>query len=710
MQKESLKLLNALRTKKHEFGSIRSIDFEKEFLKISHIVTSPEEIFDISSEKKFVEILKDIIEIEQIPTNECLPLGLREWNNSFLGPTQLELLTIIQNSTGYRAKVRSGYRTKLYQSAVFSYYYLTGLLLDDRDRLYVEAPKLSSHNTFDLAFDVEDNNMFFIALLLCCHELKKNNISVFRPNLFSSLISFEPWHWEINKSDCTFVAPFIDPLSQPPLKNILEKYLMYLERCIDSDFEEFIFARKISNGIDYCVGYNEGRISSTIMKLQDELWDQIGGKNYYISFSGGFTPIYDNSIFEEDIGFHTYNITNGNDKSAYITGEACISEQITSCKMLKHCLLRKANINENEWHLISKSQSVDLIIFNDQIIALGRAGMPDETVYAHGVGMINRMISLFIGWVDHCTTAMNKPFYYSNNYANTYSIVNKGAPTRYAFVWWCISSYQISMRYDLNVLAHNLKKELFKESALFEAILSNEYDEHPYNTLVFIIGALKNSSEYLIANDLTELYQNEILDHCCRLINRESYDLIFFGYLSEILPIVFMKVVNFLTIEKLLEILISNCGPSVNSAGTARIIKFLIQNNFKEGVLVGEKYMYGHMNNDNISTYFEDGTFKLLPNILSVLPLEGMLLLIPILNFGQLETRILLDRIHLGFIYLGKLQFTGASGYLSENPSMLIGCFRFSLLDTHIRMDYGFHIIHAALVFKTLLEKYDSLV
>jgi hypothetical protein len=686
-------LIKKLISKNFLYGSRNASDLILTLDNISKVSTSVQDL-EKEGDEQLINLAKYILGYLEI-SDITLPENLTNMNSVYLGPNQIEACQVIAQVTGEWPLLDSGFRTPIYQTCLFSFSYLTGILFDADQKLFVQLPDASNHSLFDVAFDVSNSNAFYFSWLLARHQLEEKGLYLSRPYLTHGMIAFEPWHWEITKIDHKKYTESIHERINRGL--ITDLYLYYSNPGQFWAFDNYIFDANYEKDKKNCVGYNEGSFNETFQWLKKES-EEHDWKSFYRTIVLGFTPMYDVEIQNEEIGICTFKIMSG-DRSASITGSACVLDGLTSPGGIKSALIKKAGINPGENYTLFKSKTLDLIYCNGEVSTLAVAGFNWNFSGSDSMQDPHSMLRLFDKWIRDYHRE-NRQFYLKANVFATKEHGGFGFITRISLLWWTISSERYQTLFPDKTLQNTiLQSKQYKEIYL-DLLLKRKLplEHHSFGPVVLLIGFLQNINLVNEANALYKLYSNEIKDYCLNGLSDKEPDWILIGYIAEIIPVIFNAIQKGIGLNLLTDQLQLNISVSINSAAVARILVNLYHQGLDIEDLL-ESYINGHFINFGNGNFIEYGCFENLPNVFSALAIEGLLLIYLsgcVKNSGDKE--ILLNRISEAFKYVNALQITNSNLHLDINLKDILNMYRFSHTDTLTRIDFNAHVAYTGLL------------
>ena len=625
---------------------------------------------------------------------------LSNYNGAILGPRQRELIEKLQ-SVGYRPELYTGYRSKPYQSVLYSIRYLSGTLINADGKVTTLPPDLSDHCQVDGAIDVKNYMSFALHCMLLDGEI---DCTVFQPYLFHRSIAREAWHWRTIFGQANRGRGILPAMCQPQ-KEAVQKAIGYFcggKYDFAKPMHHIFVAGQSDKGASCCVGSRQ----ETLKESLDDAFDAAGSNwdGYCISILEGTTPQLDNKVIAHDVGRFAYVLKGPTSQETYLTPQSLCIRKINTPEQIIATLCRKAEVTPQQYsnqhqYTLHKSRTLDLFLYPDDAVCVGAFGLPGPVIESSSNSSL-LLVAEYLNWLSNSSEG-GLPVYWSNDYGNSYIAFHMHP--RYAFLLLALS------RYDRMLGSHvpgvtKLLKQVFLRETFWQQLASPEADrsnaEWKYY-VIFIAHAMWWLGERENAYTLVSRTINHLMDFTkCSPDEVISDDLAMFsGHLADLLstlefepPLGFTGTLFSDSSLRLLQSVVVEQKQLSLAFSQILLYWHRVRKHAAAASMIRE--FTKHLLSDHGGQCVEEhGSFRGLESFLTALPLEAMAKCLSAGLFSSDEMRIMSERIDSGIIFLRSLQFKAGSGLYTKRPHILEGAVRYSLIDHHFRLDYGLHAV-----------------
>lgn len=605
-----------------------------------------------------------------------------------LGRGHQRLVATIR-AAGFEPRVLSGYRSPRYQSLLFAARLLDGTLFDQRDRFTCLPPDQSQHTKADCAIDIDnaEDLTFFLGssrVRLPC--------SMFRPYLEHPRIAHEPWHWTTIFHESDVEAELAIPRrSRHQSVEGLAQFL-FDQPPIGADHPPagHVFVQGWSgDGTSKCIGSLRRNIAASVADASSAV-SALEPTVRLATVPVGFTPQMDGRLQPCDPGVCLVRIS-GDAGQAYLTPFASIAERINTPDLVLHTLQDKARMRAGDVYFLEKSLADEWLIHRDNLVLQVEHGAARSGFYRE-IDAAALLIARLHAWLEETDDGVF-PAYRLQRFAAPdfdWSLVHMGL--LYFYLSEVCDPAHEMLRLRMRAL---LFQDLERGGEWFA-------DADSASAAVFLIrgdllrdtkGALRLLSDWW--PHLREWYSQDVsansrfmLGNLCGLLADRAVPASGITRGAEIG--IDVEAALSWTRESMLYALASAqvvrhlidlnaCAPSQATRALESILEH------PQGCGIGEA-----------------GSFEGIETFQSALPIEAIGELSVVVDTSAEERAALLERARLASTFLARCQFDEGAGVTPGLGWRSVGAVTYSLLDRHVRADYGIHAARAGRVVKML--------
>ncbi|WP_426409239.1 hypothetical protein [Bradyrhizobium ganzhouense] len=617
-----------------------------------------------------------------------------EHPNARLGPQQADLLKCLE-SYGYSTAVLSAYRSPTFQALLFAARYLDGTLFDEKGRYLCLPPKFSDHCIVDAALDVEDGERLTLFLSTLAQKLP---CSLFRPFLASDRIGFEPWHWRTLFLASDTVDESVCPENIPQPREVARTLAMgeYLDldcgtpvKSESSKPSAHIFVHGYDvkkSGV--CVG---SRRRSIALSIADAI-AAVGSWPYYVvTIPHGFTPLMDGNILESDIGACVFRSTSdASDIPTYITPYSCISDRVNVSGRVYKALEQKAGLAPGTPFYLEKSFVDEWLLLNQEAVVPVQYANPRSGFYRVADAPF-LLPGRFDGWLGREHRGDVPPYIISHH---------ERVPTYELDLVHFSLVLSYLREYDVGGGCADLATRL--DAQLSRKLLPREIDQ-PLNlqelaAAVFYIRAKLFHDRSAAIEEFqrwSPLFRKASVD-----LRQDKAARLFLGHLASMMRELGPQVQG---VGDLRQELIESSEVSqwvdealFYSLAAAQIIAFNCSCGDRASHCLAGDLIAQIIGQPSSIGAAEDGAFERLESFQTALPVEAVGELLPYVPLTPEERQAVKLRLLKAVGFLFRCQFDEGVAMLPHGSTSLVGAMPYSLLDKHVRVDYGVHAARAA--------------
>lgn len=616
--------------------------------------------------------------------------------NIRIGPRQREFLSLL-SSYGFNALVLSAYRSPFYQSLLFGAKYLDGTLFDDQGRYFCLPPKFSDHVNADSALDIENSIGLTFALSTIDSELP---CSVFRPFICNKHVAFEPWHWRTMFGGLAFKGSATGH-HFPTTRNrvITDDILEHFDPSHRSDKSRnkltpaaHVFSHGYNrSGGARCVGSLRQTIS---LSISDAAAASGEWPHRIVTIPHGFTPLMDGTILPLDVGSCVFRIiTTEKNSPSYLTPTACIFESINTPPRIIVELEKKARISPGQSYFLEKSLTDEWLQYDDGTVLQIEYGNPRSGYYRFEDAPVI-LFCRFETWLVASSRGDVPPYVmYPPHFQPMYEInfVHHALLLSYLSEFCLEDSRFSDLRYSLTGI---IDKRISEIDCDVEAV------ERSYliASVVFYIRSLLFESRDVVVS-VFEKWWPKIKQYVeDNRNNKESRLLI--GHVCSILRIIYSKglscIFDLSVVPKSGEVILWLDEDPIYTLAASQVIALRAALGDEPDGELAYKFLIKVVRWPSGVGLGELGSFAGLETFQSSLPIEAIAEIAPLVNLSEDERSKVIHRSLEAVAFLARCQFDEGTGLLSSKHEDLVGAVPYSLIDKHVRVDYGVHASRAA--------------
>ncbi len=668
---------------------------EQSLISIPHDLSSLQGLASHGLPKEFLECARTCLEL--YPPEEAVVevmTATPQHPTVRLGPQQAALLNCLERY-GFSATVLSAYRSPAFQALLFAAKYLDGTLFDEKGRYFCLPPRFSDHCVVDSALDVEDGERFTLFLSTVVQKLP---CSLFRPFLASDRIAFEPWHWRTLFQEPSSLEELGYTEAFPQTREAARTSAVW--EYLDLDHETLVETELVKpsahifvHGYDakhsgVCVG---SRRRSIALSIADAI-SAVGNWPYYVvTIPHGFTPLMDGNILECDIGACAFRSSSDlSNAPTYITPFSCISDQVNVPGRVYQALEQKAGLPPGTPFFLEKSLVDEWLYINQQAVVPIEYANPRSGFYR----IVDTPFLLpyrFDGWLGRDHRGDIPPYIISHpERLPTYEF----NLVHFSLVLSYLREYQIGGgRIDL---ATRLDAQLSRK--LLPGGTDRKLDLQELAAAVFLIRA-RLFSDRSVALEEFQRWLPHFRKALAALRENETSRL-FEGHLASMMRALGTRAPGVAELSQ--EISDSSAASRwldeslFFSLAAAQITALHCSCGDGPSQTIAADLIARIVGQPSSNGLAEDGAFERLESFQTALPVEAVGELLPYVGLTREEGEVVKLRLLKAVGFLARCQFDEGIALLAHGSPGLVGAMPYSLVDKHVRVDYGVHAARAA--------------